>query len=63
MPRPRFASSTLASLLILLLGSVASLAAQTAATKPDRLALGGPPPVVQTQAQLVRFPFMQLRAE
>jgi len=55
MPRPRFASSTLASLVILLLGSVASLAAQTAATKPDRLALGGPPPVVQTQAQLVRF--------
>jgi peptidyl-dipeptidase A len=46
--------TAVSSALLIFVAAAGSLAAQTAAT-PDRLALGGPPPVVRTQAQLTRF--------
>jgi peptidyl-dipeptidase A len=54
MARAPVSNTTLGGLVVLLLaGSAGLLAAQAAG--PDRLALGGPPPVVRTQAQLIRF--------
>jgi peptidyl-dipeptidase A len=53
MSRPPFRTSVLAAFLFLAL-SIIPLAAQTSAP-PDRLALGGRPPAVRTEAQLVRF--------
>jgi len=47
--------TSVSSALVVFVAAGGSLNAQTAATKPDRLALGGPPPVVRTQAQLTGF--------
>ena len=54
MSHPSVRIQSIGPLVTLLAAFASPLAAQTAAT-PDRLALGGPPPVVRTQAQLVRF--------
>jgi peptidyl-dipeptidase A len=54
MLRPSFRSLAL-TLLLPLVTPVGPLAGQAPAARPDHLALGGPPPPVRTEAQLVRF--------
>src|SRR3954470_16850269 len=54
MPRTQLQIRPPAPLIIVVLSAAVPLSAQTS-TAPRRLALGGPPPAIRTQTQLVRF--------